>query len=216
MGSGTFSSGGNITTTGNISTTAGGTITSNGLLTASNGLTVSSGVVTLPLGTVSAPSLTFNGHSGDGLYFDASSSSPSLVSGGSDRFVIYHLKTPLTNNVAASIIRISGLGSNGVAGANVDFLLTATDAGGNNQSMAGTAWFACQQTTGTVSANVAVSESVAVGSGTLAVSWSAVTGVAGQCDLQLTPSSSLTTTLIQISMNVVALNNSTSNTITFL
>ncbi len=214
MGSGTFTSSGAITTSGNISTTGSGTITSAGLLTASNNFTLTSGIATFPVGLVSAPSVTFAGHTGDGLYWDSSASSPAITSGGADRFISYHLKSPLTNNASASIIRISGLGTTPVAGLVVSWVLTATD-GTTNQCMTGTSWFAAQQTSGTVGANVAVSESLSAGAGSLTAAWSAATGVAGQADLSFTPASSLTTTLIQISMNVTALN-SANNTITFL
>jgi hypothetical protein len=227
MGTGTFSSSGNITTSGNISTTGTGTITSAGLLTASNGLTVSaglltaaagltvsSGIVTLPVGSVAAPSLTFAGHTGDGLYWNASGASMAITSGGADRLVTYHLKTPITNSTVTSIIRVAGLGTTPRAGVCVTWMLEATD-GTNHQTMMGTSWLAAQQTAGTASGNVAYTESAVMGSGTLTAAWSVDAATAGQVDLRVTPVSSLTTTLIQLAMSVTAVN-AVANVISFL
>jgi hypothetical protein len=83
-----------MSTFGSAQTIAGG-LTSSGLLTASNGFTLSSGIITLPAGSVSAPSLTFASNLTTGIYLPGSAQI-AITTGSTQRLVVS------TSNIATS------------------------------------------------------------------------------------------------------------------
>ena len=96
---------------------------------------------TIPDGTSANPGLNFTSFTGAGLYRESVSGSLALSSQTAPRYITFHRKNNLTNNIGNDLFRLDGMQSYPAAFAKIDYGMHVSDLAGSRQVTSGSAWF---------------------------------------------------------------------------